>query len=393
MNLFLEAPNPPEKERRNHQRDAALDGRCQDQIEDDRSGDHNVRVHWALSITGRGVNTWPFRALYRVTGSRIGSDFNKLGLLCLSVSCLGSLQDAVCGGGSTCGIGTGDGPRCVPIPSNFILCHGIQYNSMRLPTLLEHDTVEEAIQQSDAWNSLLRLHCHPETKLFLCSLFAPVCLSEVDKIIYPCKSLCEKVKQGCEPRMKQYGFDWPEMMRCSKFPEDNDMCIKPQASEEIKHSQSKRECASCVQIPTFENLLDNFCSSNTVFKAKLSVLNGTLFKIHRVQRVFKPRLAAKKDKEAQDNHKFLRPSDIIQVTDQNGKVNQCHCPQKVRKGPQNYLIMTDNKMNNILKARLLLPWQQDKVFKNAIKKFNKVDCNSLGREIRESAMKRSRNGY
>ncbi|CAD5220040.1 unnamed protein product [Bursaphelenchus okinawaensis] len=291
---------------------------------------------------------------------------------------------------SAFGHSTSDGPRCVPIPTNFTLCHGMQYSTMRLPTLLEHDTVAEAIQQSDAWNSLLRLHCHPETKLFLCSLFAPVCLPEVDKIIYPCKSLCEKVKQGCEPRMKQYGFDWPDMMKCSKFPEDNDMCIKPQAQEEVKHSQSKRECASCVQIPTFENLLDNFCNSNTVFKAKLIVLNGTTFKIHRVQRIFKPKSAAKRDKHA-EHFKFLNAGDLIQVTDD--KIAQCYCPQKSKKGPQNYLIMTDNRMNNILKARLLLPWQQDKVFKNAIKKFNKVDCDTLGKEIRESAMKRSRNGY
>lgn len=37
---------------------------------------------------------------------------------------------------------------------------------MRLPNLLDHETLEEAIQQSDAFNSLLKLHCHPDTKVF-----------------------------------------------------------------------------------------------------------------------------------------------------------------------------------------------------------------------------------
>ena len=34
-------------------------------------------------------------------------------------------------------------PRCVDIPSNMTLCRGIGYTSMRLPNLLEHDTMRE----------------------------------------------------------------------------------------------------------------------------------------------------------------------------------------------------------------------------------------------------------
>lgn len=86
-------------------------------------------------------------------------------------------------------------PRCVNIPRNFTLCHGIQYNSMRLPNLLDHESLDEAIQQSDAWNSLLSLHCHADTQLFLCSLFAPVCVPEMEKAIYPCQSLCKDVQR------------------------------------------------------------------------------------------------------------------------------------------------------------------------------------------------------
>lgn len=36
---------------------------------------------------------------------------------------------------------------------------------MRLPNLLEHESLAEALQQSDAWNSLLKLHCHPDAKV------------------------------------------------------------------------------------------------------------------------------------------------------------------------------------------------------------------------------------
>ena len=45
---------------------------------------------------------------------------------------------------------------------------------MRLPNLLEHDTIQEVSQQAASWIPLLNVKCHDDTQLFLCSLFAPV---------------------------------------------------------------------------------------------------------------------------------------------------------------------------------------------------------------------------
>lgn len=84
----------------------------------------------------------------------------------------------------------------------------------------------QVIQQSMAWIHLRNVNCHPDTQLFLCSLFSPVCL---DRPIMPCRSLCEAVQSGCEPRMQRYGFSWPEMLDCSKFPRDEDLCIAMQS--------------------------------------------------------------------------------------------------------------------------------------------------------------------
>lgn len=116
-------------------------------------------------------------------------------------------------------------PTCVDIPQDMPLCSGIDYNKMRLPNLLEHDTLKEAQQQAGYWVPLLNLRCHPNTQLFLCSLFTPVCL---ESPIPPCRSLCEAVRQGCESRMQTYSFPWPDMLNCDKFPLDNDMCITEQ---------------------------------------------------------------------------------------------------------------------------------------------------------------------
>ena len=113
-------------------------------------------------------------------------------------------------------------PKCIDIPANLSLCRNIGYNQMRLPNLLDHDTIREVTSQAASWRPLLGIRCHPDTKLFLCSLFSPVCL---DRPIWPCRSLCDTVKASCEGFMNKYGFPWPEMLRCDKFPLDNDLCI------------------------------------------------------------------------------------------------------------------------------------------------------------------------
>ncbi len=116
---------------------------------------------------------------------------------------------------------------CVDIPRNLSLCADIGYTKMRLPNLLDHDTMAEVAQQASSWVPLINIKCAADSQLFLCSLFAPVCF---EPPIYPCRSLCHKVKSGCEATMANYGFPWPEMLDCAKFPVDNDMCIAPMAA-------------------------------------------------------------------------------------------------------------------------------------------------------------------
>lgn len=124
----------------------------------------------------------------------------------------------------------GKPPQCVDIPDDLRLCHNVGYNQMLLPNLLEHETMAEVKQQASSWVPLVHKNCHPGTQVFLCSLFAPVCL---ERPIYPCRWLCEAVRDGCTPIMEAFGFPWPEMLTCDKFPQD-DVCIamtQPNATE------------------------------------------------------------------------------------------------------------------------------------------------------------------
>ena len=139
-------------------------------------------------------------------------------------------------------------PTCVAIPENMTLCHNIGYDQMRIPNLLDHDNLEEAMTQASNWNALIGIRCHPDTQVFLCSLFSPVCL---ERVVYPCQSLCEGVQKGCEGYMKRYGFPWPDMFKCDNFPEDTELCIPgPSGIEE----QGKR-CDKTITLVFFKLLV------------------------------------------------------------------------------------------------------------------------------------------
>lgn len=142
----------------------------------------------------------------------------------------------------------GKSPQCVDIPDDLRLCHNVGYNRMMLPNLLEHETMAEVKQQASSWVPLVHKNCHPDTQVFLCSLFAPVCL---ERPIYPCRWMCEAVRDGCAPIMEAFGFPWPEMLTCDKFPE-GEVCIAmttPNATEVTK--------------PTGNSPNSNFKRSNT----------------------------------------------------------------------------------------------------------------------------------
>lgn len=101
--------------------------------------------------------------------------------------------------------------------------------------------VMQVSEQAASWVPLQRVGCHPHAKLLLCSLFTPVCL---ERPIWPCRSLCLAVKAGCEQAMLRYGFPWPDMLACDKFPDDNDLCITPQDSSSSSGGGRKGESGS-----------------------------------------------------------------------------------------------------------------------------------------------------
>ncbi|KAM9343942.1 secreted frizzled-related protein 2 [Pholidichthys leucotaenia] len=188
--------------------------------------------------------------------------------------------------------------HCVPIPESMALCQNIGYTTMRMPNLLGHESPAEAVQQSASWLSLLARECHPDARIFLCSLFAPICL---DRFISPCRSLCESVKDSCAPIMRCYGYPWPEILQCDQYPADHVMCIssvtsttvntgwrtgsKPTNHKDVRNtcqdliiclafSVPQASCQDCKleEASSSKETLETFCKSDFVVKLRLTRL-------------------------------------------------------------------------------------------------------------------------
>ncbi|XP_076839809.1 secreted frizzled-related protein 5 isoform X2 [Brachyhypopomus gauderio] len=168
--------------------------------------------------------------------------------------------------------------RCLPIPPGMALCQGLGYNIMRMPNLLGHESPGEAVQQSGSWLPLLARDCHPYARIFLCSLFAPVCL---ERIISPCRSLCESVQDSCAPIMNCYGYSWPRILHCDQFPKDHLMCISPVThmsnSTSNTHSVPQASCTDCEleETTSVKVLLDLLCKSDFAVKVRLAQSNSS----------------------------------------------------------------------------------------------------------------------
>ncbi|XP_061438742.1 secreted frizzled-related protein 2-like [Rhineura floridana] len=170
------------------------------------------------------------------------------------------------------GVDIGLSTKCVAIPEEMALCRDIGYSEMRLPNLMGHTGLAEVVQKSAAWHRLVSTACHPLASLFLCSLFAPVCL---DTFVQPCRSMCVAVRDSCAPVSECQGHPWPSSLDCDRFPADEDTCLASLGKEYKRglRASPKPICQTCPAIDellTRKKVLDIFCIDNFAAKVKLS---------------------------------------------------------------------------------------------------------------------------
>lgn len=112
-------------------------------------------------------------------------------------------------------------------------------------------------------------------RLFLCSVYAPIC-TVLEEPIPPCQELCERSRKGCEKVMNKFGFSWPEKLRCENniFPKgSNNLCVgyvEPSVAPEEATSAAPAEVATEPEVTTTEKPTESLPQQKTSGKIKLS---------------------------------------------------------------------------------------------------------------------------
>jgi len=123
--------------------------------------------------------------------------------------------------------------HCQPVPQFCRnLTNGNGYAMMRLPNEFNNYQLNETVEAIKPWRLLVG-QCHAGLKMFLCAIYAPICLDDVDKEtgepvkIKLCRSFCSRVRESCEPVMNSYNYSWPthDAFNCSQYKDDL-MCVR-----------------------------------------------------------------------------------------------------------------------------------------------------------------------
>ncbi|XP_073686002.1 secreted frizzled-related protein 1b [Garra rufa] len=263
----------------------------------------------------------------------------------------------------TWGDSYGKSPQCMEIPEDLRLCFNVGYNQMLLPNLLEHETIAEVKQQAGSWVPLVHKACHPGTQVFLCSLFAPVCL---ERPTYPCRWLCEAVRDSCTPIMEAFGFPWPEMLSCDKFPL-GDVCISMNTTSsndtDMISPGVPSVCPPCDNEMNIDAILDHMCASEFAFKTKIKEV-----KIENLDRKVTLQKKRRPLKLGSMSKQELRK---IVLYLKNGA--DCPCQQLENLG-SNYLIMGRTVGKQYILTGIHKWDKSSKEFKKALKKLKSHKC-------------------
>ncbi|NXP76661.1 SFRP4 protein, partial [Ramphastos sulfuratus] len=125
-------------------------------------------------------------------------------------------------------------PRAQGAPCEAVripMCRSMPWNITRMPNHLHHSTQENAVLAIEQYEELVATGCSPVLSFFLCAMYAPICTLEfLYDPIKPCRSVCQRARDGCEPIMRRYNHSWPESLACDDLPVyDRGVCISPEA--------------------------------------------------------------------------------------------------------------------------------------------------------------------
>lgn len=128
--------------------------------------------------------------------------------------------------------------KCQPLDSPF--CNIPSYLTVQpFNNTLGHTSLNDALAELHKYAYLLSKDpCKDKIQLFLCSLYAPVCVSANtwDSLLLPCRDDCEEAKRYCSDDLVLTKSNWPDEWDCRKFnyQSDDKLCVINNAKNESR---------------------------------------------------------------------------------------------------------------------------------------------------------------
>ncbi|XP_022916616.2 frizzled-4-like [Onthophagus taurus] len=151
------------------------------------------------------------------------------------------------------------------------MCQGIQYKWTMMPNLLGHTTQLDANIMLENFKGILNDQCSPYLRLFVCSVYVPLCSEHLPRAVPACRGLCEQVKTDCLPTLQRLNLSWPEEFNCSRFHEYSEqpnLCMQQPSDEE--HLQETHHFGQ-LEIPLKNVRPPHHCPKNTIFSNNMCV--------------------------------------------------------------------------------------------------------------------------
>jgi hypothetical protein len=124
--------------------------------------------------------------------------------------------------------------RCERV-TDVAICADVPWNYTRFPNMRGHANLEEANRELEQFRQLIETNCSGGIVILLCSIYTPFCTEDnSEEVLFPpCMSLCQYVRDGCEPVFNQRagGLHWPDHLNCDNY--DSDLCFGPSDLEEL----------------------------------------------------------------------------------------------------------------------------------------------------------------
>ncbi|XP_015754654.1 PREDICTED: secreted frizzled-related protein 1-like [Acropora digitifera] len=274
-----------------------------------------------------------------------------------------------------------DRKKCQPVPPfcKNLADGGGYTEQMQLPNEFRHNSLREVADAILPWKMLVG-HCHAGLRLFLCAIYAPMCVntminfepSEKSSTVPVCKSFCSAVRDSCEPVMRQHNHSWPEhdAFNCSKYVDDL-MCLSEPVTPTVRPTPTEGSNGDICDRDDGV-LQQKFSSCDFVFKAEVIRIakartHGfrTLIKLKQHQKRLNGKTGQRRTRKVKKTAEF---PDRVLVPGENGG---CRNLKERLDRDQHHLVMiakqfSKRKTRYIVTA--IVPW--NKKYKRFTKKPN-----------------------